>query len=115
SGCLINLCHGQLAELLLCQAAPAGGIAAAIAWRGAVGLHGAGIGVARRGGLCKPFQGLPVAVEPFRIVGAALGVNRQFVARIGILARCDVDAAEFAQRFSIANSLRASAYWRAAM
>ena len=95
------LCHRQLTELLLGQPAPAGGVAAAIARRGAVGLHGTGIGVAGRGGLSEPFERLAVVVESFGIVGTALGIDRQFVARIGILARRDVDAAEFAQRFKI--------------
>src|SRR5260370_2881766 len=95
----------QLAELLLGQPAPAGGIPAAIARRGMVCLHGASVRIAGWGGVSETFQRLAVIVEPFRIVGAALGVNLQFVAGIGILARRDVDAAELAQHFAGAVTL----------
>ncbi len=70
-----------------------------------VGVNRADVGVAGRGGISEPFQRLPVVVEPFRIVRAALGVNRQFVAGIGILTRRDVDAAELAQHFAGAVTL----------
>ena len=91
---------GKFAEVLLGQPAPAGGVTAAIARRGTVRFNGARISVAGGGGITEAFHGLTVVVESFGIVRTPLGVDLQFVASVTVLARRDIDAAEFAQHFA---------------
>src|SRR5262249_8784228 len=92
--------HATLPQFLLRQPAPRRGEATAITGRGAIRFDGALEEVAGRGRVAEGLQRHAVVVQTFGIVGAAFGVDHEFVACVFELTGADVDRREFAQRLA---------------